>query len=851
MKLARHPALLVAALVWAGCGVTAPWDSSPGQPVRRDLGFSPAVLSFEGEVGLDAPPRQVVFLAGTGAFSVWPEASWPVASVDVDGPNSFEVSVEPPDVVGAGVFEGAIRFETCHPNSSCAETDVATPSLRVRYVVSPPSLSVAPAELWFEQVARGPLPDDQQLRVGGPTGGAPWTATVDYGYALPEWLALSPSSGDSIPASITVGVHGTPGAPWSGAARIVITRGGRQETVPAHVAVRAPSSAVTSEPLAFSVRAGETVRSAPDVVLATELDAPVDFTVSATYDEPVLSWLAFPAQVHGPGRFAVQLSRTDLPVGRHTATVRVRDEWGTVDVALPVVLDVAAPLLSIAPSSLSFEVVATTTLADATGTVTLSAPSDPAAWTASTDVPWLEVVPGAGTAVPGAPTPLTVRVVPSALAALSRGTHLGFVEVNSGDAQGPSSLRVPVAIDLEVPSVTAVGPTVDVEGAQRPTVVLGAGLDTATALLFGDQAATTTSAGNAFAPVNSIVATPPALTAGTYRVVSPTAMGVSFGGATYRVVPACEAAPAAVDAPGRKARIWFDDARCALWEVDFDAGMLARRRAASSWAPEALEIERVSDAAPTADGARLVTWSLAGIRLVDPDTLGFVDGGAYPFSGTALGNRIVSWPDGTIALVWDGALCFSGLDLDPATMTTSWLGPSDCTWSAVAGRAATEFVALTRAPGTPRNLQFWPMHSYQPFVVRPVGADVESLSVDRTGTTVLGVRDGTAAPGESVVCSSVPPEGTRPGKLPSSVAAALLTQDGSRAIAFDGVARTVRMFDLAAPPDASSGLFVEFGTPGGFAPAGDPGANVVLALSGDDRILFVSGDARTIVVPLP
>lgn len=875
MSLAsRSAALLATALVSTACDLTAPWSSAPGDVISRGVALSATTLSFEGQVGFQQPDPQTVDVTGLGE-GVWVrvlgEPTSPVDSVGIWGNNHLGIRPVAPETLGPGTYEGAVRLEACttYGARACQPLGGGAGTITVRYVVKPYPISVSPDRFVFDQVAGAAPPPAQMVAIDGPADDGPWSGSqigvVGFGGA---WAWVDPSMGDSAPATAAIGVsrNFTFFGVESGQIRFV--RKGMSAFVAVQRTVRAPEVTITSDPLVFTVREGEVFRGAlPIVNIATEQDAALRYVVEPRYptiDTP--RWLSVVGSGMTPSSFSVGIDPIGLSVGTYGASLRI---WGDYlgDRLLPVTLEVTPPLLAPSPGALAFSVRSATTPAEATADVVLSTTGPTLAWSAAATVPWLAVSPAAGTAGPGAPARLQVSLVPQALGSLSNGAHSGAVEVAGADTAGPFVVRVPVSLSLYLPRLMGVGPTQDVAGIQRDVLLVCQSPYGAPVPVFGSVPAD----GIVSVGGDKIVVRAPTLGPGTYAVTIPNALGVPTGAGTYRVSAPLSADRAAVDAPGSKIRVWFDDAAATLWSVNAGSGALERHSASTGWTRVALSLPGVEDAAPMPD-ASILSWSDSGVRFVDPATL-------VP-TGSPADSTGTNWPDasgfvgplidGWAVLLGEDALGCPGCNVPYYTLDPS--GPTlarGALWTARSVRALAwtrvgeSFVAAIdpRVTGsTYTNLTRWFRRGYYEYASdHPSTAGgasapffVDRVALDRTGLRQLALRDGTSSPGDSALIERWPDRAvTVPGKLPDTIANAALTQDGSRAVAFDGVSRTVRTFDLSAPPDPGTGLFPELGTPGGEAPVADPGGGVVLALSADDRILFLGGDERIVVHPLP
>jgi len=877
MRRTTSPKLLAAlALALAGCDASMPW-STPSGPAPQDQGqppdqgsspVTPASLTFRGWLGGPAPAAQALQVASlpAGTYLRFEALAPAVRDTSLtDPPAGAAITMVPPDQVGLGTHQGSVIVQAGWVGGA---PFVGSPwTVPCTYVVGPPALEGLPASLTVEQLLNGPTPDPVLLHLDGAPGAGPWTVSVRDDWGSPTWLQVAPSRGSALPAVVSLQVIRAPAsASAQDTARVVVSRAGQDVEVPVTRRIRYPGLLVDSTPIALSIEANQAERPSFAVRVDTELGAPVGGVVSVSYDPPIawgdVGWLSYSWDLQAPQDVPFALATTALTPGRHVATLNFDRIYVGSSAQVQVTLDVAAPPASLSPTALLYRLGASATAASLEQSLVLDSLGDAVAWTASADVPWLRVTPAGATSAGGTST-LSVAVVPEALETLRCLYGTGNVTVAASARGGRVyTYRAAVSLELDLPCLVGFGPSADVEGNAASVAFVGLHLGDAAQAMFGDLAVPIDPA---LARWGELRVVPPPLPPGTYRVTIPNALGFAIGSATYRVAAARSPSAAAVAAPGRKVRLVADDANGWLWAINSASAEVERWDLAEGLAHQRQAIPGLKDAAPLPDGA---TWlALAGAELSTFEAATFPS--ALPIHwGWAqdLHATLAAPIDGHVLLAVDPVACaypYPECYTEAWDPMTRWRVESSQVLGARLG-ASRSGVRMAIGDDTSTILRrvtpWWAGSSsyggggplplgdymYGP-VVR--GIAPEQLALDRHGDRILLLQDGSAGAGRSQLLDSAGL--VVPGQLPATIATVLLTQAADRAVAFDGVSRKVRIFDLLGGPDPVTGLFLEADLPGGLAPVADPGAAVVMALSADDRTLYLGGDERIVVVPLP
>jgi hypothetical protein len=849
---AAAPALL------AGCGITLPWYSTP--PVEVTVEYAPASLAFAGHLGGAAPPAQTIDVRVRPDWLTWGvgmtyDTQGMVFFSNMtelpDGWRRFELQAVDPNALGEGTFEGALQVFAFTPDD--APVPGSPWSIPVTYRVGPRPITAAPTMVTFEQVLGGAVAPPQVVSLSGPAEGGAWTSELDF-YGQAPWLTVTPSSGTTIPADLQLQVSSAVG---STARYLTATLRLRRDGVTAEVLVTLdehPPGITTSTPeLFFTAVEGQAVLPpAQDVVLATDTGAESPFGAWADG----FWWLQFPQSGTAPATVPVSVSTATLSPGRYDTELRFQPTWSADPADGAGVLvhyDVLPRALAASPDWFETYLTGDTAPAELSKTVTVTTSSPSLAWTAEPLVAWLEVDPPAGTGPGSFAMSVPVASVPS----LASGWQQGRVAVRWSDpVAGTMTEEVLLNLYVLLPSITSLQPRIGLAGAAEPVTVRREGTVADPVISFGGTPAAAVSP----QPNGTLLVTPPALAAGRWPVTVRNALGVDWRPVDLDLLAPVSRPGASIASAGRKSSVAFDDGTGMLHVANPGAGRVERYAEAAGWTRAERALPGLKDAVLSPDGRQVVAVTTDGVLTLDAA----LDGPASTLSGSfASVERPLAW---RLAIAADGegpvvtpdlAGCQGspdcGIHFVHLPYASFWLGFNGERmdgWRPAAPDDLSSVWLLRHGANVPE-----PLARYQPWTAdftfeAPVVFDGTALDLDRRGARVL-LLDVDPAFAATVGRLADTATGLLPGTLPPTTAAALLSQDGTRAVAFDGVSRTVRIFDLAAPPGGETDPFAEVGTPGGFAPPADPGAEPVLALSVDERTLFLAGDDAVVICPLP
>jgi hypothetical protein len=184
---------------------------------------SPASLTYSGRSGETfEPPRQTVTIRASGGSAyLEPVRTSGIAYVGSEANPSpdvrtLSIRVPAPSVLSAGVHTGAIEISACRDALCTALLPGSPKRVTVTYTID--GIVASPNALRFRYTG-SELPPPQTVSLSDARNSTyAWTATPVYSGAPPEfaqqWMSISPSSGTSLPAAITVSVVAPRPAEW-------------------------------------------------------------------------------------------------------------------------------------------------------------------------------------------------------------------------------------------------------------------------------------------------------------------------------------------------------------------------------------------------------------------------------------------------------------------------------------------------------------------------------------------------------------------------------------------------------------------------------------------------------------
>ncbi len=417
-----------------------------------NLTTSPTSHAFSGTVGGANPAPQALRVDSSGdprSFSISEDAPWLLVSpgFGVTG-DSVSVAVNLTGLA-AGTYNAVLTISAAGASNS----PLAVP---VTLTVSPPPpalprLNVSVVSISLLITAGGANPPDQTFTVRCNE------APLAFGVASSaSWLSATPASGTTN-AMVTASVNAAGFAPGTYTATLTVSAAGATNSpvnVPVTLVVNAPGGGVTVNPtsLAFTASPGGPNPEAQSLFVSGVTGNTFAAASNAT-------WLSVvPASSFLPGIASVAVEVSGLALGTYNGTVTLTSP-GLSARLVPVTLTVTPPVLSLtlSPRQLVFNgfVGLATPL---TGALTIGSTGSRLSWTASTDAPWLSVVPASGQ------TPANATVQADA-GSLAPGTYRAMITI-SASGTSPAQVMVELAVS-NAPAILTVSPPSLVFSTQR------------------------------------------------------------------------------------------------------------------------------------------------------------------------------------------------------------------------------------------------------------------------------------------------------------------------------------------------------------------------------------------------
>jgi len=231
-----------------------------------------------------------------------------------------------------------------------------------------------------------------------------------------------------------------------------------------------------------------------------------------------------------PGTLTIRVNPTSLGVGMYSAVVNVTVSGVVTPLAIPVTLNVSAPLPTLTLSTTTLNFVAPPTPVPAQ-TVTLSTSGLPVSFTAAVaGTSWLTVTPSTGIVLPGEDLTLSIVVDPTALTPQSK-PYTGRVTITASGvpaANKTQNISCSLIVNSSTPTITSMWPS---------TVQTNTG------------PATITLRGANYYGATTVKANGTALAASTVTLLSPTAIQAIIP-ATLLTAPGTVSIVASNPAPG-------------------------------------------------------------------------------------------------------------------------------------------------------------------------------------------------------------------------------------------------------------------------------------------------------------
>jgi len=311
-----------------------------------------------------------------------------------------------------------------------------------------------PSGLTFNYSVGGPNPSDQFVTPTTTTPGLPYTVSVktdDGG----TWLTTSAGALTPVPLDVAVNPAGLQPGTYTGTVTFNMP-GVANNPQTLNVALNVTTSpTLTSNPnaatgLAFNYQVGQPTPAVQTVSVDSTVGA-LGFSLSAnqTTTSNGVNWLLVgsPSSGSTPATFLVGVNPAGMNPGQYSATLTL-SAAGTNPISIPVTLNVsnvAIPLLTVLPQSLTFTRQGQTITAPQTVTVGTTGATVSYVLTGSVTTPaggsWLLVSSPSGPASAGSPSSFFVGVTPGGLPA---GQFSGTVTVTP--TNGAPAVVIPITL---------------------------------------------------------------------------------------------------------------------------------------------------------------------------------------------------------------------------------------------------------------------------------------------------------------------------------------------------------------------------------------------------------------------
>jgi uncharacterized protein (TIGR03437 family) len=259
----------------------------------------------------DGTPISFTVGATTGSLSNW----LLVSSSSGTTASNLSISANP-NGLPVGTYTGTVTITATAPATVTNTPQTIAVTLKITPTTT---LSVSANSLSFTQLLNSPAPASQNLNVSSSAGSITFAATATVNQGL-NWLAVSPSSGITTPATLTVSVNGTGLQPGMYTGQIVLSSPGAASSQTVIVTLNITNSPTitvspaTLAPVSFQIGSASPQAQTIFVSLAGGGAAAFNATASTTTGG---SWLAVSP---GSGNTPQNISVTINPAGLAAST---------------------------------------------------------------------------------------------------------------------------------------------------------------------------------------------------------------------------------------------------------------------------------------------------------------------------------------------------------------------------------------------------------------------------------------------------------------------------------------------------------------------------------------------------
>jgi hypothetical protein len=344
---------------------TAAANSPETVTVSLNVGSAPPFLSVqpttaaftatEGDlVGSPLSTSVVINNTGSGTLA-WSitgkDSAWVVLSkLSGGGPDTLLVSVSP-----AGRLTGTYQevFQIVDP---AAQGSPVNFTVNLEVLPGPPTIAVAPSSFHFTAVLAGSNPASQSLSITNVGGSLPLDWTAAHGPS--SWLSLSNSSGTAPSAiDLSIDIAGLALGTYQETVTVTsaeATNSPQQVPVTLEIIPPPPQIAVAPDSFTFTATLGDPNPPAQALAITNSGGGTLDWTLVTEG-----SWLSTStASGTAPANVDVSVNLSGLPPGTHPGALLISGAGAAnspVRVPVVLVLNDLPPVLSVAPTSLSFQ----------------------------------------------------------------------------------------------------------------------------------------------------------------------------------------------------------------------------------------------------------------------------------------------------------------------------------------------------------------------------------------------------------------------------------------------------------------------------------------------------------------
>jgi len=377
-------------------------------------------------------------------------------------PGTLTVSLVAPGALSPGQYQGTVTITA----AGATNTNVTVPVTLT--VSSQPLLDFNISSLNYTYQVGGALPPDQFITPSSTTPTLSYTLTTATNNTG-NWLSATNSGGTSAPVDVAVNPVGLPVGTYMGTVTFNAVNGGNNPQV-VNVTLNVVNNPTlltspTSAPgLTFNYETGGSTPN-PVTVQVTSSGTPLAFGVAVAQNSTSnnVNWLnvGTPTATTTPASFTVGAGTTGMAPGQYTASITLTTPGGTMQVTLPVTLNITpagTPLLFVSPQTLTFNILTGGTAANQQVSVNTTGESIAYTATPGPTVPaggtWLTVGPPN---IAASATNISNFEVGLNASMLAPGVYKGSVILQTNN--GTPNVMIPVTLLVTTGNLAASAPS--------------------------------------------------------------------------------------------------------------------------------------------------------------------------------------------------------------------------------------------------------------------------------------------------------------------------------------------------------------------------------------------------------